>query len=212
MQLTAYIRNIGEILNQNRKYVITSFQKEYCWGEEELKVLWEDIVRSLTYKDDEFIETIYYIGTLLLAGDDATDIKIEVLDGQHRLMSITMIFLVMTEIFIKMNEANLVDDTYKYIAGKYAGEPFLKLVHDPPKPFLQLRIQAINKDTSLKPNTEEENRLLFTYEYFEKRLDEESLKSDIKRIFNVQKFEYINLLKVIRKQILCLQTNCMYLK
>ncbi|NFM11509.1 DUF262 domain-containing protein, partial [Clostridium botulinum] len=91
MNLQAYTRNIRDILDLNRKYIIPRFQREYAWEEAELSTLWEDIFANMNKEKSAIKENPYFIGSLVLVGDDSKDSEFEVVDGQQRLTTITIL-------------------------------------------------------------------------------------------------------------------------
>ena len=207
MNLYAYTRTIRDILGANRKYIIPRFQREYSWGEEELSILWNDIMSNIKYEDLKFKESEYFIGALVLVGDDASDTEFEVVDGQQRITTITILFSALTEIFKNIGEDGSVNGTYKYIEGKDDDDKtFVKLVNENPKPFFQFRIQAKEKNINKKANGEEETNLLKAYDYFLHKLSEKNIKSEIKKRFQLNKFNYVEFLKIIRSQVLAFKT------
>ncbi len=70
---------IDELFKENTMF-IPCYQREYTWGEKNVKVLIEDIL----YND------YYYIGNIML---DVVAEKLEVIDGQQRLITIYLILL-----------------------------------------------------------------------------------------------------------------------
>lgn len=207
MDLSAFSRLVKDILGMDREYVIPRFQREYSWGENELSTLWKDILTNLSYTNNQFTSNEYFIGSLVLVGNDTSDSKFQVVDGQQRLTTITILLSALAETFRVSNEISLFNSTFKYIEGRNDEDvPFLRLVNESPKPFLQLRIQAKKKDIAQHPDTEEECKLLDAYNYFLNKLKIPSLKRDISKYFNVQDFNYIDLLKAIRSQILSFKT------
>lgn len=94
---------------------------------------------------------------------------------------------------------------YKYIVYEDEnGNLITKVVSESPKPFFQYRIQQREIDFSQEPHTAEERRILEAYYFFEEHLREDNLKKDISKRFGGVEFNYIDLLKLIRDQIL----NC----
>lgn len=207
MNLSAYTRNIDDILTLNRKYVVPRFQREYSWDEVEHETLWKDICDHIKISGSEFTLSDYFIGSLVLVGDDTKDKVFQIVDGQQRLTTITIIFSALSQRYRDIGETSLAQSCYSFVEGKDGDyKPFFKLENENPKPFMQKRIQFIdilnnNKNLSLKPSTEEEERLLKAYEFYYSRLSENNLKEK----FGNQ-FDYVNMLKIIRDQIIKFKT------
>lgn len=71
-------------------FLIPDYQRPYVWGEEECTQLWDDIF-SFAFPDEaEFNEDDdYFLGSLVLFRNE--DCKLEVIDGQQRLITITLL-------------------------------------------------------------------------------------------------------------------------
>lgn len=205
MNLSAYPRTIKDILTLNRKYVIPRFQREYSWTKLELNTFWEDIIKQVKNESHELKTNDYFIGALVLVGDDSKDTIFEVVDGQQRLTTITILLSALTQTFSDIDN-DLAQSCYSYIEGKDGNfKPFFKLENENPKPFLQRRIQNLTKELTYTPKNQEETNLLAAYEFFFKKLKFESIKSDFTNLnFNPKDFDYNDLLKIVRDQIL----NC----
>ena len=96
MEFKAVPRTIADTLDLKRKYVIPRFQREYSWENDELQELWDDLLDCFTVNNGKLFPNEYFIGTLVLVGDDDDNMNIErqVVDGQQRLMTITIAFSV----------------------------------------------------------------------------------------------------------------------
>lgn len=86
MDLTSVPKSIDDALRVQRKYVIPRFQREYAWENEELQTIYEDLIENIYIRNDTFYTTDYFIGSLVLVGDDDDTSKIErlVVDGQTK--------------------------------------------------------------------------------------------------------------------------------
>jgi len=207
MNLSAYPRTIKDILTLNRKYIIPRFQREYSWTKFELNTFWEDILHQIKIDNYELLPNDYFIGALVLVGDDSKDTNFEVVDGQQRLTTITIAFSALTQVLKPIDEG-LSQSCYSYVEGKDGDyQPYFKLENENPKPFLQRRIQNIDKESQYEPTTQEEDNLLIAYDFFIKKLKEDSLRNDFRNYsLNVGSFKYIDLLKIVRDQILKCKT------
>lgn len=207
MDMVAYTRNIRDILNLSKKYVIPRFQREYSWGEDELKTLFNDITDKINLNSEGgLFPEEYFIGSLVLVGDDASDTEFLVVDGQQRLTTITIILSVLTELFLNRGDEGLAKAVHKYIVGEDDnGEKFYKLENESPKPFFQLRIQEYDKTQDREPTGDEEELLLQAYKYLSEQLKENNLRRKVEKD---KKYEgdYISLLKAVRDQVLAFKT------
>lgn len=207
MEFKAVPRTIADTLDLKRKYIIPRFQREYSWENDELQELWEDLLDCFSVKENTLYPNEYFIGTLVLVGDDDDNMNIErqVVDGQQRLMTITIAFAVLSMLFRKEGEETLSKKIYSYIMGEDAdGIEYPKLITETPKPYFQLRIQKREQNTNLEPKTDEEKRILSAYNFFEKRLSEKNIMQELEKRYNgiSTEMNYIDVLKLFRDQIL----------
>lgn len=202
MNLLAYPKQIKNILEANRKYSIPRFQREYSWEEEEHKVFWKDIYKKIKIGNQKLTTSDYFIGALVLVGDDTKDTEFLIVDGQQRLTTITIIFSVLTHIFREIKDEQLAQSCYMYVEGKDGNfKPFFKLENENPKPFLQRRIQNFTIEDTYNPATEEEDKLLIAYNFYYQKLKKENLEKLFGNIV-----DYKEMLLGIRDQILGFKT------
>lgn len=79
---------IAELLDSKDKYIIPIYQRNYAWGEAEIKQLIQDIID----KQQSDFDSNYYLGTLIV--DEKTknnEVVFEVIDGQQRHTTLTLI-------------------------------------------------------------------------------------------------------------------------
>ncbi|WMX17026.1 DUF262 domain-containing protein [Aureispira sp. CCB-E] len=91
--IDAKIRKVKDILDQNLK--IPNYQRPYRWEEKHVFQLLEDIFKS--WKEGK---TAYRIGSLILhekEGKDEKEKDLEIVDGQQRITTLTLIFLSLDE-------------------------------------------------------------------------------------------------------------------
>jgi hypothetical protein len=171
MKFIANSRIIRTILEAERKYIIPRYQREYSWESEQLEEFWDDITNQISFsQNNEYEVKEYFIGSLVMVGDDEQGTDFYVVDGQQRLTTITIILSVLTQIGKELKDEAFAKSCYRYIEGKDTDyKEFFKLKNETPKPFFQNSIQNYELDRGLKPTSEEERRLLSAYEYFYKK-------------------------------------------
>jgi len=202
MELHAYTRTISDLFSVKRQYVVPRFQREYSWTKEKVKELWDDIIANISLKDDsEFVHEEYFIGSLVLIGDDKS-ISMLIVDGQQRLTTLTILLSVLCQRFIEIKKDNIAESIYEnYIAGKDDdGEYYFKLQNETPKPFFQVTIQHIEKRQE-PPSSEEEKTLMASYNEFYAYTSKESLEEKFRLIDVSNDESYEKLLKSIRDQV-----------
>jgi len=188
-----------------RKYIIPRFQREYFGEQDELNELYDDLLDNLKYDGNSLTASEYFIDSLVLVGDDddTSNIERQVVDGQQRLMTFTIVFFVLSQIFKQIGEEKLSNLVYGYIVGEDEnGAPYTKVVSETPKPFFQYRIQKKDVDFTRIPHTAEERRILSAYQFFEEHLKERGLREELVKRFPGVELKYIEALKLFRDQIL----------
>lgn len=191
MRLFAYPRSFKDILTLQRKYIIPRYQREYSWELEQLEEFWNDIKGQILFEDSVYITQDYFIGSLVLVGDDEKGTDFLVVDGQQRLTTITILLSALTQIGKELEEEAFYKSCYSYIEGKDSEyNDFFKLVNETPKPFFQRAIQHIDKE-EIPTNSEEEKALLYAYNFFYTHVNRERTQHENPILF----------LKALRDQI-----------
>lgn len=191
MRLFAYPRSFKDILTLQRKYIIPRYQREYSWELEQLEEFWNDIKGQILFEDSVYITQDYFIGSLVLVGDDEKGTDFLVVDGQQRLTTITILLSALTQIGKELEEEAFYKSCYSYIEGKDSEyNDFFKLVNETPKPFFQRAIQHIDKE-EISTNSEEEKALLYAYNFFYTHVNRERTQHENPILF----------LKALRDQI-----------
>ena len=191
MRLFAYPRSFKDILTLQRKYIIPRYQREYSWELEQLEEFWNDIKGQILFEDSVYITQDYFIGSLVLVGDDEKGTDFLVVDGQQRLTTITILLSALTQIGKELEEEAFYKSCYSYIEGKDSEyNDFFKLVNETPKPFFQRAIQHIDKE-EIPTHSEEEKALLYAYNFFYTHVNRERTQHENPILF----------LKALRDQI-----------
>lgn len=105
-----------ELIGNGVKYQVPRFQRDYAWDTEQLEDLWADI-ESLP------IEKHHYMGYIVLQRKSQHDF--EVIDGQQRLITLSIIVLVamrkLKELVVQKVEADANQERLKEITGRFIG-------------------------------------------------------------------------------------------
>ena len=91
-------RGIGKIL-QEGKLKVPLNQREYAWDEENVKDLCEDLAGAMREGKDS-----YFLGTIVLT--QTSDSRLEVVDGQQRLATCTMLLAGIRDILKEMERSS----------------------------------------------------------------------------------------------------------
>lgn len=207
VNIKTYDKTIKELLLSRKQFVIPRFQREYSWDKKNYKEFLNDMLSCISY-DGKLKSSQYFLGTMLFVGDYSEDEydKIDVVDGQQRLTTITILFSAIADVFRSLGEEVLCNELFKYImTTNDDGEEIRILKSKSHYPFFSYYIQDKNKSLVQDPTTEEEKCIKETYEFFKKNLEEKILRKNISAYIlkeNLDKCSYVDLLKVLRDQVL----------
>ena len=116
---------LAKIFSSEFDYVIPSYQRPYAWTTDETSELFDDLYDF--YRTEP--EDSYFLGSIVLIKEEGNP-RAEVIDGQQRLTTLTILLAVLSDQF----EGELRDKLKKYV--EEPGNPFEGLE---PKPRLALR-------------------------------------------------------------------------
>lgn len=90
ISLTAEQRSLSRLFVQREQYIIPDYQRPYSWGLEQCSKLYDDINEAFN------ADTDYFIGNIILSVGEKSKDKPRVIDGQQRLITIWLIFKVLS--------------------------------------------------------------------------------------------------------------------
>ena len=100
LTLNAEQKSIYNIFSGENQYVIPPYQRAYSWTNTQCKELFEDIKKAFYETSQEG----YFLGNIVLAKSREEKNRLEVIDGQQRLTSLTLLLKVLLS-FDKENKA-----------------------------------------------------------------------------------------------------------
>lgn len=208
MNIKPYDKTVRDLLGSKRQFVIPRFQREYSWDKKNYQEFLEDMLGNLIIKDGRISSSQYFLGTMLFIGNfaEGTEQEIQVVDGQQRLTTITILFSAMSDIFLTLGERTLSRQLFAYIMTEDDDGNEVRILKSKTSyPFFSYFIQDKEKKMSPDATTEEEHCIKETYEYFRAQLTEAKLKSMLKRKHGseiVEALSEIDVLKALRDQVL----------
>lgn len=104
---------IESVLSRNYRYTVPDYQRQYSWGEEQWRALWEDLL-ALDDGQTHFLGSVVVIERS--EGLNRLD-RLEVVDGQQRLATILTMLSVMRQKYLDEGEsgqANAIRDEYLF--------------------------------------------------------------------------------------------------
>lgn len=184
MEVEAFSQKISNVLSKG-KFIIPDYQREYDWDESEINELLEDL-------EDVNSDESYFIGHMVFEGK-FTGNEFNVIDGQQRITTLTIMLSVIRDLFYTKRLNNLGDGINdKYIFGKDVdNNPFVILVNKMPYPILQSYVQSVpdKKDLTVKPIKSGEKKIIKAYDHFNslfKNKSEQELKDLRDKILNLE--------------------------
>ncbi len=206
-------KTIKDLLGTDRQFSIPRFQREYSWEKKNYSEFFDDIISSFSFQDGKLCNVQYFVGTMLFIGDytDGTSTPIQVVDGQQRITTITILFSALSDKFKELGQTPLSEQIFKYIMTKnLEGEDVRILQSKTHYPFFAYYIQDIHKEHPQEATTEEEISLENTYRFFSDSLDERKLRALFKKKFQscqeqINQLSYLDMLKAIRDQVLMIK-------
>jgi len=186
-------------------YKIPEYQRPYSWGEEQVEQLWDDIYSA--YKEGE---DHYFLGPMVLIREGNEEKPyFEVIDGQQRLVTLTILFCVLRDFYLcdqtfvrelhdkKLPE--LIEHAIKYL-GRYRITLITQAHHH--MKFKNSILEGI-KPKQLERDLrrlKDDNRFLFIARKLKERLEELYEKGGIEEVENFIKYL---LYRVIVIRIIC---------
>ena len=96
--------------NADSKYRIPQYQRPYKWEEDQIFQLWDDIYEAYENKENN-----YFLGSIITAKprDNENSSYVDVVDGQQRLTTLTILLCVIRDLFPNINANSETDNTVK---------------------------------------------------------------------------------------------------
>ena len=163
---------------------------------------------NLAINNGKIAANQYFLGTMLFIGNftEGTDQEIQVVDGQQRLTTITILFSALSDRFAELGEATLSRQIFTYIMTEDDDGKEVRILKSKTSyPFFAYFIQDKEKKIRQEANSEEETCIKETYDYFISQLKEDKLKALLKRKHGseeVNSLSEIDILKALRDQVL----------
>ena len=193
-------------MKSGRQFLVPRFQREYSWERDNCEEFMNDILNSLELEGGTLQPTAYFLGTMLFVGNflDKDKKDIQIVDGQQRITTITIIFSAISDIFREQKEDKLSEYIFEYImTNDDNGETIRIIRSETSYPFFSFFIQDRKKEDITEPASEEEVCIQETYRYYKARLEEKNLRRYLKSIGKVvDTISYVDIIKAIRDQIL----------
>jgi len=104
--LSATEDTVEQVLTRNYRYTVPNYQRQYSWGEEQWGALWADL-NSIDGDATHFLGSV----VLIERSEGLNELNmLEIVDGQQRIATISVILALMREKYRKEGDAEQADD------------------------------------------------------------------------------------------------------
>lgn len=191
MKITPSQLTIAQFFSsKNEQFFIPAYQRRYAWRDKQLVELFEDI-NLLDKSDTHFLGTI-----LLLAETHKANINmLEVVDGQQRIISLSLLLESIKDRFAELNRKDIVTEIegYLYCQGLERKKQNKIILGDLDEPDYSKIIKMKNEDDMARESEIKNKKLLNTYIRYKKWITE----YDFNRL-NEYYFKLINNVIIVR--------------
>lgn len=129
-------------------YSIPRYQRGYAWKRSQYETLWNDIIEQL-----DKLDTGLFIGTVLLNHGEHEHSRVEVIDGQQRLLTLTILLSSIRDSLHELQQYDFASQIHRnYIAdSEYAGEEQIPKIipGDKLQSYFRIMVQDYPKVTTL---------------------------------------------------------------
>lgn len=101
--LDTHTANFADVVGNGKTYAIPPYQRDYSWGVEQWEDLWNDVIEMAQKPDDR-----HYMGALVV--EAKSDREFLVIDGQQRLVTLSIFALVIIRRLIDLAELGVEPD------------------------------------------------------------------------------------------------------
>jgi len=117
--------SMGELL-QSFKLNVPPHQREYSWDKEDWSELWNDILSTMKHKQSENeFDKIHFLGPMFFVQESET-ITPEILDGQQRLATISLLLSVIGDLLYKSQQVSGVSRDTGYAVAEIEKSLFIR--------------------------------------------------------------------------------------
>ena len=116
MNIKPNTMTITQLLSSRCQFMIPRFQREYFWERSNCKEFMDDMIGCLKMEDGKILDTAYFLGTMLFVGNlEMAGKTLDVVDRQHRLTIITILFSAISDHFRELGNEILSNRIFQYI-------------------------------------------------------------------------------------------------
>lgn len=172
---------IAEMLShKGAKFIIPPYQRPYKWGIDECETLWNDILNA--FRENEGSKNEYFLGSIIAFSDSNFKNKFQIIDGQQRITTFTLLFRAFYECFEKEEKKGDYPREFGSCVWEYVNNKGLE--------FTEQHLQS-----EVATDREKEN----LSQILSEKIDEKLLEEDNKKIKNNRSHYVQNYLYFLEK-------------
>jgi uncharacterized protein with ParB-like and HNH nuclease domain len=157
MKVTPVSKTLADVLRGNFLR-IPRFQRPYDWDRDNLTEFWTDL------KDRA--EPEYFMGSLVVFGDQKEKNLLSLVDGQQRITTITIMLSILRDTLDEYEEKGPATAIHDLIETRdLDNKSRFVLEHDPADRYMQCAIQSRVPDRKVKPDGTQQENLSAAYRY-----------------------------------------------
>ena len=166
-------QSIGEVLRRPVSYVVPMNQRDFAWTQEEVDLLWQDLVDALQEDRGE-----YFLGAIVLAPNKDDGQVLEIVDGQQRLAALSMMLAAIHRVWKERKDDEQAAEVFRdYLGSKDRKTreiaPKLKLNETNDPVFQAIVLRGESPSATERKGWPKSNRLLYeAFERFRVKLEE----------------------------------------
>ena len=170
-RIDSHARSVGEILRSPLSYRVPVYQRDFAWTDEEIETIWADLLRALEEDQSE-----YFLGAIVLSRVNDEKAR-EVVDGQQRLVALSMLFSIISREWERRDEVNRKLGVFRDYLGtedRRTGDtnPKLTLNANNDSTFQKIVVQGERLSMSDQQTINYSNRLIVTaYDRLSKQVE-----------------------------------------
>lgn len=148
----------------HNRYEVPRYQREYSWTKENVETLWSDLDS----------EQDFFLGSVVMKEADNTRNRIEIIDGQQRLLTITILYSAIRDVTSQIGDeasatrihSNRIFEADDFgVGGQYIINPAPSL-----RDYFRRSVQCFPNPNFSRPETKEEKRVKSNYDFFVKQI------------------------------------------
>jgi hypothetical protein len=156
------VEGIGHLL-ADRLLMIPDYQRSFSWGDDEVGELWRDLDEALASTAPE-----YFLGSIVTT-TDASHERVQVVDGQQRLATVSLMYAALRDIFASRSDERASEMERDYLGKKdivtRVVTPRLVLNADDNDMFRRIALEPVDT-RELVPVLDSHRLLIDTFNFF----------------------------------------------